>query len=121
MPGYASRMIASHVSDHTVPARPTPTAADFAAQVYDQQWRPKSTRQSVTEFRCLVALDDAHAIEVGQRRLERDYGAGALGDMELVASVAREWAIEALLNGLEMETHAEWSERQDRFARGAAA
>ena len=114
---YASRMAASHVSDHTTPTRPTPTQADFAATVYDQKWRPKSCRQSVTEFRCLVALDDQHAIEVGQARLEAQYGAGALGDMELVESVARPWDIEALLNGLEMETPAEWSERQDRFAR----
>jgi hypothetical protein len=113
---YASRMAAAHVSDHTVPKRPTPTAADFASTVYDQQWRPKSCRQSVTGF-SVVALNDAHAIEVGQARLEATYGAGCLGDMELVESVAREWSLDALTNHLEMETPAAWSERQGRYAR----
>lgn len=113
---YTSRMAASHVSDHTTPRRPTPTKADFVATVYAQQWRATSARQSVTTF-SLLALDDQHAIEVGRALIEAQYGAGALSDMGLVASIPRAWDLDALINHLEMETPAAWSERQDRFAR----
>lgn len=116
MRGYTSRLIAASVGRHTVPPRPTPTRADFAAEVYDQVWRAKSTKQSMTALPGVLALDAAHAVEVGQRRLERLFGAGALGDLELVSSMVRPWAdAEALVSALDAEAPADWQERQDRF------
>jgi len=109
------------VSRDLHPEPPLPSNADFSARVFDQAWAAQSMRNSVTAF-AVLALDEAHARELGERKIEAIFGDGALAEMRLLSSVPRTWSDpEALIALLGAESHADWEERQRRFAAKEAA
>lgn len=115
--GFTSRALSHGVSRHTVPERPLPTAADFSAAVYDQEWAFTEARAATTTF-AVLGLDADHAREVGLRRLARMYpdSPPLLAYMVLTKNDPRPWAdAESLANQLGIETTEDWQERQDRF------
>lgn len=114
--GYAARMHRAGMSRDLHRPDPLPTKADFAAQIFDQSWASVSAHNSVTLFPVL-ALDAAHARELGERKLAEMYGPGAVAEMRLIANVPRPWFdVEALGVLLSVESPVDRNERQARFA-----
>lgn len=114
--GYTARMHRAGLSRDLHQTRPLPTAADFAASIFDQSWASVSSPNSVTRFPVL-ALDEAHAREIGTRRLVAQYGPGMVGILQLVANLPRPWAdAESLVLLLSAESPVDRDERQARYA-----
>lgn len=119
--GYMSRMMAQNVGRNTVAAPPLPTAADFTAALFDQEWAFGSCHNSLTKF-SVLALDDEHAKIVGERKLERLYGVGVLADMRCLVNVRRQYFdADSLARHLEVEDPQDWQDRQDRHKLQGAA
>lgn len=122
--GYTSRMLSAGVSRHTVApyVEPELRAAEFASRVYRQRWVSRSAhgRGSALEFDVL-ALDDDHARAVGERWIERQFGAGTLGDVVLTSNVSEaEWRLESIAACMAIEDPLDREERRYLYAESQA-
>jgi hypothetical protein len=133
--GYMSRLLSHGVSRHTTaPTGALPSGdplpelqeireAEMASRIYRQRWVSRSAhgRGSALEFDVL-AFSPAHAREVGSRRLEREFGAGALGDAVLAENrdLELEWRPESVAACMAIEPASEREDRRARYARSGA-
>lgn len=112
--GYLARMHREGMRHEDM--APAPTAADFAAQVYDQLWESVTTKAG-TRF-SVLALDAEHAKAMGELKIEAMFGAGALAEVRLAENAVRDWFdAHALSTALQVETPQAWQARQDEYAR----
>lgn len=107
-------MIAHGVSRHTVDAWPEPTGAELDAKVYDLVWQHRS-QPTRTGFHVL-ALDEAHAQDMGARQIERMFGVGALGEVVFVAAMPREWDADSVARQMQVEPFEECEQRRALWA-----
>jgi hypothetical protein len=126
--GYMSRLLSHGVSRHTTaPSGTVPSGdslpelqeireAEMCCRVYRQRWASRSAHgQGASLEFDVLAFDPDHAHEVGGRRIEREYGAGALGDAVLAENrdLEREWRPESIAACMAIER----DERRARYAR----
>lgn len=134
--GYMSRLLSAGVSRHTTAPAGAWTAgrdplpelqeireAEMASRIYRQRWVSRSAhgQGSALEFDVL-AFSPAHAREVGSRRLEREFGAGVLGDAVLAENrdLELEWRPESVAACMAIEPASEREDRRARYARFGA-